>query len=104
MINSYLLKNTPELDDIRRLLVHNKHISENDVSTEMARRIKKHKADWLRVTYLDLTKDKSRSSYYVKNGEKFTCYFCNKPLTSKAYFVTDKDDKVFQVGSECVKK
>lgn len=104
LINSYLLKNTPELDDIRRLLVHNKHISENDVSTEMARRIKKHKADWLRVTYLDLTKDKSRSSYYVKNGEKFTCYFCNKPLTSKAYFVTDKDDKVFQVGSECVKK
>lgn len=104
LINSYLLKNTPELDDIRRLLVHNKHISEADVSTEVARRIKKHKADWLRVTYLDLTKDKSRSPYYVKNGEKFTCYFCNKPLTSKAYFVTDKDDKVFQVGSECVKK
>ena len=45
LINSYLLKNTPELDDIRRLLVHNKHISEADVSTEMARRIKKHKAD-----------------------------------------------------------
>ena len=104
LVDSYLLKNTPELSDIRNLLLLNTHISVNDVSPKMAKRIRENKGEWLRVTYSDFKKDKSKSPYYVKKAERFKCYFCNKPLTFQAYFVSDRDGRVFQVGSDCVKK
>lgn len=75
LVDSYLFRNTPELSNIRNLLLLNTHISINDVSPKIAKRIRGNKGEWLRVTYSDFKKDKSKSPYYVKKVKNLNAIF-----------------------------